>query len=198
MTADLPVRFVTTFPSSLGWMAAIGSGCTLEELTFGHASMQSALDALDPRLVQGARRAKWNLALIRRLRAYASGTPDDFRDVRVDPGAVTPFQRRVIACCRRIPLGSTASYGELAAKAGSPGAARAVGQCMAANRIPLVIPCHRVVASDGGLCGYSAAGGLAMKRRLLELEAAMVRQGRPPPAGSSLTSFPESLLESLR
>jgi methylated-DNA-[protein]-cysteine S-methyltransferase len=129
--------------------------------------------ALDPDLMRDARpaTANWNLHLARRLRAYASGKPESFRDVVVDPGPQTAFQRRVIACCRAIPRGETRSYGQLAAKAGSPGAGRAVGQCMAANRTPLVIPCHRVVRSDGGLGGYSAPGGQKLKRLLLDLEA---------------------------
>ena len=73
--------------------------------------------------------------------------------------------------CRRIPYGRTMSYAELAAKAGSPNAARAVGNCMAGNRIPLIVPCHRVVCSDGRLGSYSAPGGTRMKRRLLDLES---------------------------
>ena len=74
-------------------------------------------------------------ALVHRLQAYASGAPDDFRDIRIDPGPPSEFQRRVLNQCRRVAYGSTISYGELAAKAGYPGAARAVGNCMAANRI---------------------------------------------------------------
>jgi methylated-DNA-[protein]-cysteine S-methyltransferase len=110
-----------------------------------------------------------------RLQAFASGKPDDFRDIRVEPGLLQPsltdFQRRVLDQCRKIPYGSTISYAELAAKAGFPRASRAVGNCMAANRIPLLIPCHRVVRSDGQLGSYSAPGGVGMKRRLLAMES---------------------------
>ena len=81
------------------------------------------------------------------------------------------FQRRVLNQCRRVPCGATISYARLAAKAGYPGAARAVGNCMAGNPIPLIVPCHRVVCSDGRLGAYSAPGGTAMKRRLLALES---------------------------
>ena len=72
--------------------------------------------------------------------------------------------------CRKIPYGKTLSYGQLAAKAGRPGAARAVGNHMAGNRTPIIVPCHRVLPSGGGLGGFSAAGGVALKRRLLEME----------------------------
>jgi methylated-DNA-[protein]-cysteine S-methyltransferase len=153
-------------------MAMVGFGRVLMQLTVGHGSPGDAMAALDPDLTHGARTANWNPPLVRRLRAYASGKSESFRDVAVDLGPQTPFQRRVTACCRSIPRGRTLSYGEVAAKAGSPGAGRAVGQCMAANRTPLVIPCHRVVRSDGTLGGYSGHGGQKLKRLLLDLEAA--------------------------
>ena len=83
---------------------------------------------------------------------------------------LAPFARRVVELCRRIPYGQTLTYGELAAQAGSPRAARAVGNVMRTNRCPLVVPCHRVVPSGSGLGGYSAPGGVRAKLRLLELE----------------------------
>lgn len=164
---------LTVFATPLGWMAILGSGETLKALTFGHESPQSAIKALDPELVRCARRGDWNPRLVERLRAYASGRHDDFRDVEVDLSRLTPFRRRVVQRCRHIPPGKTLSYGKLASLVGSPRAARAVGSCMAANRVPLVIPCHRVVGADGSLHGFSASGGLAMKQRLLEMEAVM-------------------------
>lgn len=109
-------------------------------------------------------------ALVGRLRAYAAGQPVDFHDVAIDLGPQSDFQRRVVRCCRRIAYGKTATYGQLARLAGFPGAARAVGQVMAANRVPIIVPCHRVVAAGGSLGGFSAPGGVALKRRLLELE----------------------------
>lgn len=162
---------LAVFPSSLGWMAMIGSGRTLRWLTFGHHSAETAVASLPSDLAPSLRSDTWNRSLVRRLQAYASGARDDFLDVEADPGPQTAFGRQVLRCCRQIPYGATLTYGQLAAKAGHPGAARAVGRSMAANRIPLVIPCHRVISSNGGLCGYSAAGGLRMKQRLLELES---------------------------
>jgi methylated-DNA-[protein]-cysteine S-methyltransferase len=102
---------------------------------------------------------------------------DDFRDVLIDPGPQTEFQRLVVDHCRQIPPGATLTYGELAARAGRPRSARAIGNCMAANRIPLIVPCHRVVGADGGLRGYSANGGLRLKQRLLDLESLSVFHG---------------------
>lgn len=81
-----------------------------------------------------------------------------------------PFFARVYDACRRISYGQVVTYGELARMVGRPGAARAVGAAMAGNPVPLIVPCHRVVAANGRLGGFSAAGGTALKRRLLALE----------------------------
>jgi methylated-DNA-[protein]-cysteine S-methyltransferase len=89
---------------------------------------------------------------------------------------VTPFQRRVLLACRKIPWGSTVSYARLAKMAGRPKAVRAVAAVMRNNPFPLIVPCHRVVASDGGLGGFmgkKSGKALALKRRLLENEGAL-------------------------
>ena len=163
---------VQSFPSELGWMAFIREGRILKALAFGHPSPAAALAALA--LPDSAEhRPNAEDELVGRLQAYAAGEADDFRDVELDLAHLTAFQRQVVAQCRRIRWGSTLTYGELAARAGSSGAARAVGSVMACNRYPLIVPCHRVVGSAGSLGGYSAPDGLRMKRRLLELEGAM-------------------------
>jgi methylated-DNA-[protein]-cysteine S-methyltransferase len=106
----------------------------------------------------------------RGLDAYFNGVPTDFADLTLAPQG-TPFQRRVWRQLRRIPYGSTISYGELARRVGNPKASRAVGQATGANPIPLIVPCHRVIAADGSLGGYSA--GPDRKRWLLRHEGAM-------------------------
>lgn len=90
----------------------------------------------------------------------------------VDLAGLPPFRRKVLEACRRIPYGSTASYGDLARAVGRPGAARAVGGAMAANPFPLLIPCHRVLRSDGSIGGFSSPAGVRLKTRMLELEGA--------------------------
>jgi methylated-DNA-[protein]-cysteine S-methyltransferase len=151
-------------------MALVGSGQAVLHLVFGYATAEAAMKGLAPTLLEQARFGPWMPSVTQRLQAYAEGSPEDFTDVDVDPGVLTEFQRRVIRGCRRIRYGQTLTYAQLAAKAGCPGAARAVGNCMARNRIPLIIPCHRVIGSHGGLGGYSAPGGVSLKRRLLQLE----------------------------
>jgi methylated-DNA-[protein]-cysteine S-methyltransferase len=88
----------------------------------------------------------------------------------LDWTGVSDFNQQVLRGCYQIPCGQTLTYGQLAAKVGSPQAARAVGLAMKRNRWPLLIPCHRVVGSNGKLVGYSGVGGLVTKRRLLDLE----------------------------
>jgi methylated-DNA-[protein]-cysteine S-methyltransferase len=162
---------IFVFPSKLGWMAAVAAGTMVQQLTFGHPTAATARSAVDADLLAGAVPGRRDSPLVRRLQAYALGAADDFRDIRVDFGPTTEFRRRVLARCRRVPYGSTISYAKLAAKAGCPGSARAVGNCMAANRIPLIVPCHRVVCSSGRIGSYSAPGGTELKRRLLSLES---------------------------
>jgi methylated-DNA-[protein]-cysteine S-methyltransferase len=106
--------------------------------------------------------------LVERIRAYFAGRPDSFDDVDLDLEYETPFLERCAQELRAIPRGEVVSYGELAALAGAPGAARAAGSFCARNRLGLFVPCHRVV-SAGGLGSYGSYG-LDYKRRLLELE----------------------------
>ena len=115
--------------------------------------------------------------LLRQLRALAQGRPLDLTaDIDWDSifpteaGGISGFRRAVLEETLRIPAGQTRTYGWLAAKVGNPRAARAVGRVMATNPLPLVIPCHRVVGSDGSLHGYG--GGLPMKAALLRMEGA--------------------------
>jgi methylated-DNA-[protein]-cysteine S-methyltransferase len=111
-------------------------------------------------------------AAIEAIVAVMAGTARDLRDVALDESGISPFRRAVYAATREIAPGSTRSYGEVAKAIGSPDAAREVGAALARNPFPIIVPCHRVVAANGALTGFSAPGGLATKRRMLELEGA--------------------------
>jgi methylated-DNA-[protein]-cysteine S-methyltransferase len=156
--------------TAFGWIAVLASDKGVRQLTLGHRSEKDALAALDSTVSPRADRDASTLALLRRLRAYAEGEPIDFGDVTIDLGKLTEFRRKIVFACRRIPYGWTRTYGELSTKAGYPAAARAVGQCMARNPIPLIVPCHRVVAASGHPGGFSAPGGIQLKQKLLRLE----------------------------
>lgn len=111
-------------------------------------------------------------------------------DVDLAWGDVDGFRRRVLEACRKIPYGATASYSDLARAAGSPGAARAVGSTMANNPLPLIVPCHRVLRSDGSLGGFSSPCGPSQKERLLRLENPMF--GESPRGADRRKSFHDS------
>jgi len=112
----------------------------------------------------------------RLLQDYARGRPVSFAGLALDWEGLSSFRRQVLEEVRAVPWGQTVTYAWLAARLGRPRGARAVGQALARNPFPIVVPCHRVVGADGSLGGYG--GGLALKERLLALEG--VR--RPPPA----------------
>ena len=114
---------------------------------------------------------------IRQLQAYFRGELQDFDLPLVLEG--TPFQLRVWNCLREIPFAQTISYGQLAQRLGEPKAARAVGLANGSNPIPIIVPCHRVIGSDGNLTGYG--GGLAVKKKLLALESRQLRLPHMPP-----------------
>jgi methylated-DNA-[protein]-cysteine S-methyltransferase len=108
------------------------------------------------------------------IRRVLAGECVDLGFVVLDDRAVDPFRRKVYAATRTIPAGSIATYGEIARAIGrtDPEGAREVGAALARNPTPIVVPCHRVVGANGKLTGFSAPGGLATKRRMLELEGA--------------------------
>jgi methylated-DNA-[protein]-cysteine S-methyltransferase len=117
--------------------------------------------------------------VVDRLERYAAGEKVSFADVSLDLSHLTSFQQRVVRACRKIGRGKTKTYGDLAAAVGAPGAARAVGSVMAKNRLPIIVPCHRVVASGGSLGGFSAPTGLTLKQRMLALEGIQQKEKKP-------------------
>jgi methylated-DNA-[protein]-cysteine S-methyltransferase len=154
------------FDTDMGWIGVLGSAAGLRRVTLPQRSAEDARhllsidDAVDtPSLFAD---------LIRRFRAYFSGHETTFPD-RLDLAGTTGFQQRVWATTRLIPYGTTQSYRWVARQTGQPNAVRAVGQALAKNPLPVIIPCHRVVTSDGQLGGYSS--GVTMKQRLLSLES---------------------------
>ena len=131
---------------------------------------QIAWQPPSPAEVQASDRSEQADALDAAIESFFAGRGDRMRSISVDATGWTPFFADVYEACRAIPTGCTVGYGQLAASVGRPRAVRAVGQAMARNRVPLVIPCHRVVGAAGSLGGFSAPGGTESKRRLLELE----------------------------
>ena len=170
------VPSLSIFPTNLGWFGLLGRDSRLVSVTVGHASADDVRRACrrSPEIATGSdlHEYDWNPKLRRRLEQYCIGENCDFDDVPLELPVRTEFQQRILKVTRRIPYGRTISYGELAERAGYPRAARAVGTVMSSNRFPIVVPCHRVVASGGKTGGYTSPQGVCLKLRLLALEGA--------------------------
>jgi len=104
------------------------------------------------------------------MRTVLAGIPDDLRDIDIDHRGIDDFRLAAYAATRQIVPGATRTYGQIARAIDRPEAARDVGVALSRNPTPIVVPCHRVVAANGALTGFSAPGGIATKRRMLELE----------------------------
>jgi len=161
----------STFNTDMGWMAILGSERGLVSATLPQHSAQEALKLLGEMANNATLSPDRFKELIKRLKAYLSGHRVSFPN-ELDLSSATPFQREVWQTTRLIPYGETRSYSWLAEKIGKPRAVRAIGQALAGNPLPIIIPCHRVISSNGKLGGYS--GGLETKRRLLHLEKAAI------------------------
>ncbi len=161
MARPLPTpTMIRRVRSHAGWWTVAGDANSLQRVYLPHESAPAAIRGS----VSGATEAA-----VSQLAEYFSGNRRTFT-VTLDPLIGTEFQRDVWAALRAIPFGETRTYGDVAVQSGHPGAQRAVGQANGANPWPIIVPCHRVVASTG-LGGY--AGGLEVKRFLLELEGAL-------------------------
>jgi methylated-DNA-[protein]-cysteine S-methyltransferase len=112
----------------------------------------------------------WIADAIGAVQGYFLGEQVDLSTVALDLAHEPEFERRVYDALRRVGWAATTTYGRLASDAGSPGAARAVGRAMARNPVPVIVPCHRVLAAGGAVGGFSAHGGIATKQRMLALE----------------------------
>ena len=159
--------FYAIFHTTAGWVGLLGSPAGLRRATLPQHSEAEVIQLLgidnspvdfSPRLYQ---------RLIERLQTYYEGHPVDFPD-KLDLSVGTDFQQSVWQATRLIHYGETRSYAWIAGKIGRPKAPRAVGQALHRNPLPVIIPCHRVIASDGALRGFG--GGVEMKSYLLTLE----------------------------
>ncbi len=162
------------FPTPFGWYAAVVSP---EGLRFGsmRQSPDEAIEGLSRQLNGASQNSEAVADVQESILAFFDGDSDALGEIRLDLEGAPPFHRAAWDACLTIPLGETRSYAWLASAAGSPGAYRAAGQAMARNRVPVVVPCHRVIGSSGGLHGYGA-GGLSVKEQLLRAEAGMAQR----------------------
>ena len=162
---------MSVFKSPLGWFAVAGLGGRILWCSVGHSSRAAAARHARACVSGDIAVRDWHPEVRRRLIAFATGEHVTFDDLPLPLDGIPAFHRAVLGACRRIGYGRTITYAQLAAAAGRPRAVRAAGTAMARNPLPIIIPCHRVIRSDGGLGGYSAPQGVSLKARLLALEA---------------------------
>lgn len=165
MTGELKYA---TFNTDMGWVGILSSSKGLLSVTLPQRSVEEANRLLGSKVNQAIWSPHLFADLMERLKVYFSGRKATFPD-ELDLSGATPFQREVWKITRLIPYGDTRSYLWVAEQIGRPRAVRAVGQALGRNPLAIIVPCHRVIASDGGFGGFG--GGVEMKRHLLWLEA---------------------------
>jgi len=166
----LTIKFAIV-STKFGWVGLGGSEAGLVLLTLPKSSRKAALSEVNEFAADAVEDTSAFGDLPYRLQRYFYGEKVSFPD-SLDLSGATDFQKAVWNATRSIPCGETRTYAWVAQQIGSSQACRAVGGALARNPFPIIVPCHRVIASNGKLGGFS--GGLAMKRRLLELEDARV------------------------
>ena len=159
------------FSTEWGFFGLIGT----ENLLLRTHLPISSREKLESRLLKNLESPRFDpkylLRLQQRIISYFEGSYVNFDvSVRLGLDNFTPFTQVVLRTCGKIKFGQTTTYRQLAQQTNHPRAARAIGQAMAKNPIPLIIPCHRIIRSDGKCGGFSASGGIKVKQRLLELE----------------------------
>jgi O-6-methylguanine DNA methyltransferase len=182
MKADKSLVY-DVFHVSLGWCAAARGGKGVCAFVLPVQSAQIAEEeilAVTGELLQpgvsAPRRAPSALRRLAEAAAkYFDGEAVGFDEFPSDLTSGTSFQQRIWSVIRKIPSGQVRTYRWIGMEIGRPEAARAIGQAVGANPVPLLIPCHRVVGSDGSLVGFSAAGGIGLKTKMLELEKVQLR-----------------------
>lgn len=176
---DVPTQFtISLFSTALGWMGLVGADGELVSVIIGRPTA-NAVRTIATKSFALLEERDWNPTVRQMLEDYAEGEIVDFSKLDLRLPSMTRFRQKIIDVTRRLGYGETTSYGDLAQRAGHPRAARAVGTVMATNRFPILIPCHRVLASGGKLGGYTSPSGTDLKQRMLEIEARAI--GAPKP-----------------
>ncbi|MDP2920368.1 MAG: methylated-DNA--[protein]-cysteine S-methyltransferase [Dehalococcoidia bacterium] len=162
------------FQTSMGWIACLSSSTGLMEVTLPRISQESALEALGEKALLANRAPSKFRELEKQLQKYFLSEKPDF-SFPLDFSGATPFRQRVWNAIRAIPYGETRTYGWIAQQAGKAGAARAAGQAVGDNSIAIIVPCHRVVGSNGKPGGFGhGLDALDLKRALLRLEGVII------------------------
>ncbi|MBO9587739.1 methylated-DNA--[protein]-cysteine S-methyltransferase [Devosia sp.] len=170
--------YSTTFATALGEFALVWTDCGVRRVFLPGGEPSEIAGRMAKLGAEPAEPDRTISALLDQIEDYAEGEEVDFSAVSLDLTGVPDFHRRCYDILLTIGWGKTTTYGDMARQLGDVGLSRAVGQAMGANPIPLIIPCHRVLAAGNGAGGFSAPGGTSSKRVMLALEG--VSMGAPP------------------
>ena len=166
--------YYCSLPTPIGRVLVGATDAGLVRVSFRQSESSFVAELRERLAADPVRSAAKTADIVRQLRAYFAGERRTF-DVQLDLSRLTPFHRRVLMAAAEVPAGQVVSYGEIARRIGQPQGSRAVGQALGRNPVPIVIPCHRVIAAGGRIGGYG--GGLGIKRKLLRLEGARLATG---------------------
>jgi methylated-DNA-[protein]-cysteine S-methyltransferase len=193
-------EFFSLFETSLGDCAMAWSHAGISSVHLPESTVAATRKRMQARFAQAveSKPDKHINAVIKQITHLLKGKPADLSKVELDMTGVSEFHQRVYEFVRQIPVGSTVSYGEVAARLGKPGAARAVGQAMGRNPFPIIVPCHRVLASNGKLGGFTANGGVDTKQRMLQIEGALLGKASKPAKAARKTNQPYNTRAALK
>jgi methylated-DNA-[protein]-cysteine S-methyltransferase len=177
ITSEMPIYYHIV-KTGLGWVGIAGNENGLIRLILPERSSEDIWEELNIYFHSGKallREESFFIPLAERIKTYFAGKKVEFDKEKLNLSPFTPFQRKVLLKTREIPYGETRTYLWLAEQSEFPRAYRAVGGVMRMNPLPLIVPCHRVLGSDGRLTGFSSQGGIELKRKMLALEGVSVR-----------------------
>jgi methylated-DNA-[protein]-cysteine S-methyltransferase len=177
----MTIAHFTLFDAPIGTCSLVWKGDRIVGLRLPEASPAATRARIQRRWLDAEEQAPPPAmqAVIDRVLKLLAGEKVDLGDVPLDFGESPDFHRRAYAIARTIPPGQTLTYGEIAKRLGEPHESREVGQAMGKNPIAIIMPCHRVLGADGKMGGFSANGGVATKRRILEIEGAAAVSAGP-------------------
>ena len=165
-----PFITYSLFPTSIGWCGVLTAPRGLLRLYAGYAKPNQLVNQMVGTVGGSIEKIPATGMVIDKIKRYCSGEKVSFAGCKMDWSSLSPFQQKVLKTAMKIPYGSVETYGSLARKIGCPRGSRAVGNALAHNPFPLLIPCHRIIRGDGKPGGFSAGGGVMLKNKLLQME----------------------------
>ncbi len=159
----------TTIKTKIGWCAVVATEKVALRIAIGFPERKQLLTQILKEFGSAIEKNPARMSITGEMRHYFSGKKV-FLNCAMDWSSLSPFQQKVYKAAMKVPYGTVETYGNLARRIGCPKGARAVGGALSKNPFPLVVPCHRIVRGDGNLGGFSARGGIVLKKKLLRLE----------------------------